>query len=435
MNTTRSSELYAEAVQFMPGGVNSPGRAFKGVGGTPLFIERGEGPYLYDADGNRYVDYVLSWGPLILGHAHPNVVEAVAKQAARGTSYGAPTDLEIQLAQIVTQMVPSMQMLRFVNSGTEATMSAIRVARAYTGRDKFIKFDGNYHGHADSLLVQAGSGVATFGLPNSPGVPQGATQDTLTCAYNDLDGVRATFEAYPEQIAAIIAEPVAANMGFVLPEPGFLEGLRALCDEFGALLILDEVMTGFRVALGGAQDAFGIEPDLTTLGKVIGGGLPVGAYGGKRSIMEVVSPVGPMYQAGTLSGNPLAMAAGLATLTTLREEGLFERVVAVTDRVHAAIKEAAADAGVSLQTAQAGTMFGLYFSEAPVTNYSEAKASDTMRYATYFHALVEEGVYVAPSAFEAGFTSIAHEGEALDHTIEAVRRAFQRVAEQAEQSA
>ncbi|MGF1505737.1 MAG: glutamate-1-semialdehyde 2,1-aminomutase [Anaerolineae bacterium] len=435
MNTTRSSELYAEAVQFMPGGVNSPVRAFKGVGGTPLFIERGEGPYLYDADGNRYVDYVLSWGPLILGHAHPNVVEAVAKQAARGTSYGAPTDLEIQLAQIVTQMVPSMQMLRFVNSGTEATMSAIRVARAYTGRDKFIKFDGNYHGHADSLLVQAGSGVATFGLPNSPGVPQGATQDTLTCAYNDLDGVRATFEAYPEQIAAIIAEPVAANMGFVLPKPGFLEGLRALCDEFGALLILDEVMTGFRVALGGAQDAFGIEPDLTTLGKVIGGGLPVGAYGGKRSIMEVVSPVGPMYQAGTRSGNPLAMAAGLATLTTLREEGLFERVVAVTDRVHAAIKEAAADAGVSLQTAQAGTMFGLYFSEAPVTNYSEAKASDTMRYATYFHALVEEGVYVAPSAFEAGFTSIAHEGEALDHTIEAVRRAFQRVAEQAEQSA
>jgi glutamate-1-semialdehyde 2,1-aminomutase len=424
MNTAQSTELYAQAVQVMPGGVNSPVRAFNGVGGEPLFIDRAEGPYLYDADGNRYVDYVMSWGPLVLGHAHPAVVQAVAQQAARGTSYGAPTRLEIELATIVCEMVPSMEMLRFVNSGTEATMSVLRTARAYTGRDKFIKFDGNYHGHADMLLVQAGSGVATFGLPNSPGVPEGATQDTLTCPYNDLDAVRATFEAYPEQIAAIIAEPIAANMGFVQPRPGFLQGLRDLCDEYGALLILDEVMTGFRVALGGAQAHYGVTPDLTALGKVIGGGLPVGAYGGKREIMEVVAPVGPMYQAGTLSGNPLAMAAGIATLSELRKEGVFERMVALTETLHTAINEAAEANGIPVQTGQVGTMFGLYFSERPVTNYTEAKQANSERYARYFHALLAEGVYVAPSAFEAGFTSITHEGEALEHTIEALHTVF-----------
>lgn len=425
VETIRSSQLYSNAIQVMPGGVNSPVRAFKGVGGTPLFIDRGEGPYLIDADGNRYVDYVMSWGPLVLGHAHPKVVEALTKQAARGTSYGAPTGLEIELAELVCDMVPSMEMVRFVNSGTEATMSAIRVARAYTGRNKFIKFEGNYHGHADMLLVQAGSGVATFGLPNSPGVPKGATEDTLVCPYNDLDAVKALFEANQGEIACVIAEPIAANMGFVMPQPGFLEGIRALCTDHGALLILDEVMTGFRVSLGGAQDAFGIQPDLTALGKVIGGGLPVGAYGGRKDIMEVVAPVGPMYQAGTLSGNPLAMTAGLATLQTWREEGLFEQTAAVVDAITDAMSSAAEAASIPVQVGKAGTMFGIYFSETPVTNFDEAKATHTERYAAFFHEMLNAGVYMAPSAYEAGFASIAHAGEGTKRTIEALNTVFQ----------
>jgi len=422
MNTTKSDNHYNKAIQVMPGGVNSPVRAFKGVGGTPLFIERGLGAYIIDVDGNRYVDYVMSWGPLVLGHAHPIVVDALQSQVSRGTSYGAPTWLEIELAELVCRLVPSIEMVRFVNSGTEATMSAIRVARAFTGRDGFIKFDGCYHGHADMLLVQAGSGVATFGLPNSPGVPKGATQDTLTCAYNALGEVRATFEAHPEDIACIIVEPIAANMGFVMPQPGFLEGLRALCDQYGALLILDEVMTGFRVAPGGAQEAFGVKPDLTALGKVIGGGLPVGAYGGRKDIMEVVAPVGPMYQAGTLSGNPLAMAAGLATIQTLMEGDNFDRTADVAAKVAAAIGSYAFDAGIPVQVGQSGSMFGFYFSETPVTNFAEAKATHTDRYSAFFHQMLDNGVYMAPSAYEAGFGSVAHRGDPVDQTIAAIKK-------------
>ncbi len=424
VKTDRSAELFRRAVEVMPGGVSSPVRAFRGVGGDPLFIERAEGPYLFDADGNRAVDYVLSWGPLILGHAHPAVVEAIREQAGRGTSYGAPTALEIALAEQVIDLVPSVEMVRFVNSGTEATMSALRLARAYTGRNKIVKFEGCYHGHADMLLVQAGSGVATLGLPDSPGVPPGATADTLTAPFNDLGAVRGLFERFPDEIAAVIVEPVAGNMGVVLPGDGFLPGLRDLTREHGALLIFDEVMTGFRVALGGAQAHYGVMPDLTTLGKVIGGGLPVGAYGGRRAIMELVAPAGSMYQAGTLSGNPLAMAAGLATLRVLAEPGTFERVVAVADAVRGCIAACAAEVGIPVQTAQAGTMFSAFFNDRPIANYADVKASDAGRYGRFFHALLERGVYLAPSAFEAAFASLAHEGAALDHTLTAIEDVF-----------
>jgi glutamate-1-semialdehyde 2,1-aminomutase len=397
------------------------------VGGEPPFIARGEGAHLWDEDGNRYVDYVLSWGPLILGHAHPAVVEALAAAAARGTSYGAPTALETELAELVVEMVPGVEMVRFVNSGTEATMSALRLARAYTGRRKIIKFEGCYHGHGDMLLVQAGSGVATLGLPDSPGVPPGATQDTLIAPFNDLATVEALLEQFPEEIAAVIVEPVAGNMGVIPPEDGFLAGLRRLTEAHGALLVFDEVMSGFRVALGGAQAHYGIRPDLTTLGKVIGGGLPVGAYAGKRAIMETVAPAGPMYQAGTLSGNPLAMTAGLVTLREVRKPGVFDEIVARTEALCQGIGEAAAEAGVPVYQTQVGTMFSTFFTEGPVTDYGSAKESDTEGFGRFFQAMLDSGVYLAPSQFEAGFTSIAHGPGEIEVTVEAARHAFRSV--------
>jgi glutamate-1-semialdehyde 2,1-aminomutase len=427
MKRDRSRELLAAARKVIPGGVNSPVRAFRAVGGEPPFISRGEGAYLWDADGNRYVDYVLSWGPLILGHAHPAVVNALIVAAARGTSFGAPTALETELAELVIEMVPSVEMIRFVNSGTEATMTALRLARAYTGRHKVLKFEGCYHGHADLLLVQAGSGVATLDLPDSPGVPPGATEDTLIAPFNDLAAVERLFERFPQEIAAVIVEPVAGNMGVVPPVDGFLAGLRALTAARGALLVFDEVMTGFRVALGGAQELYHIDPDLTTLGKVIGGGLPVGAYAGKREIMETVAPAGPMYQAGTLSGNPLAMTAGLVTLRELRKPGVFESIVGRTGRLCQGVGQAAAEAGVPIYQTQVGTMFCTFFTEGPVIDYVSAKASDTAAFGRFFAALLDEGIYVAPSQFEAGFTSAAHTDEVITDTIEAVRRAFRAV--------
>lgn len=422
--TSKSSRYYDRAVRLMPGGVSSPVRAFRAVGGQPLFIERGEGPFLIDVDGNRYIDYVLSWGPLILGHAPERVVQALSHAAANGTSFGAPSPLEIELAELIQRSIPSMEMIRFVNSGTEATMSALRLARAYTKRDKIVKFQGNYHGHADMLLVQAGSGVATLGLPDSPGVPASATGDTLVAPYNDLAAVERLFTDFPEQIAAIIVEPVAGNMGLVLPNDQFLPGLRHLATEHNTLLIFDEVMTGFRVHPGGAQTLYTVKPDLTTLGKVIGGGLPVGAYGGQSDIMAMVAPSGPMYQAGTLSGNPLAMTAGIETLRVLQTDGVWEKLEATAGKLVDGLRSVAREAQIPIVASRAGTMFGLYFTESPVVDWETAQGADGERFAAYFRAMLDNGVYVAPSQFESGFISTAHSGEVIEATVEAAGRAF-----------
>lgn len=428
-STTRSTALFNEARNRFPGGVNSPVRAFQAVGGTPRFIERGEGPYLYDVDGNRFIDYVLSYGPLILGHAHPGVVAALVEAASNGTSYGAPTPLALDLARLIQAAMPSIETLRFVNSGTEATMSALRLARAFTGRVKVVKFAGCYHGHADLLLVQAGSGVATLGLPDSPGVPPAAVADTLVASYNDLAGVERLFGRFSGDIAAVIVEPVAGNMGVVPPAEGFLEGLRALTAREGALLIFDEVMTGFRVHPGGAQARYGVRPDVTTLGKVIGGGLPVGAYGGRRDVMAMVAPSGPVYQAGTLSANPLAMAAGRCTLEMLQQPGVWEALEAAGTYLEAGLAEAARAAGVRITQHRAGTMGGVFFHAGPVVDWASAAQSDRKAYAAFFHAMLDQGVYLAPSPFEAVFLSTAHTRNDLDATLAAAERAFQVAAE------
>ncbi len=425
---SRSDTLFAQANQHIPGGVNSPVRAFKGVGGNPVFFERGEGPFMYDVDGKRYIDYVGSWGPLILGHNHPAVLAAIRDQLEKGLSFGAPTALEVEMADTLAKVVPSLEMVRMVNSGTEATMSAIRLARGYTGRDKLLKFEGCYHGHADSLLVKAGSGALTLGEPSSAGVPRDLAQHTLTLPYNDIGAVEQLFAEIGDQIACVIVEPVAGNMNCIPPMPGFLEALRQQCDRHGAVLIFDEVMTGFRVALGGAQSVYGIEPDLTTLGKVIGGGMPVGAFGGKRAIMEKLAPLGPVYQAGTLSGNPVAMAAGLAMLKQISAPGFFEQLTARTGQLLAGLKAQAEAAGIPFTTSQVGGMFGLFFTaDAQVTSYAQATTCDVARFQTFFHLMLEEGVYLAPSAFEAGFVSSAHGEAEIEATIAAAGRCFARL--------
>jgi glutamate-1-semialdehyde 2,1-aminomutase len=420
----QSVELFHQAKTLLPGGVDSPVRAFRAVGGQPIFIERGSGPYLYDMDGNRYIDYVLSWGPLILGHAHPDVVESVKQAAEKGTSYGAPSPLEIELAQLIQKFMPAFEMLRFVNSGTEATMSALRLSRAFTERNKIVKFEGCYHGHADLLLVQAGSGVATLGLPDSPGVPPATVQDTLVARFNDLDSVTALFEQFQGEIAAVIVEPVAGNMGVVPPKPGFLERLRDLTVDNGTLLIFDEVMTGFRAHLGGAQSLYGVKPDLTTLGKVIGGGLPVGAYGGRREIMDMIAPAGPVYQAGTLSGNPLAMSAGIATLKALDAPGLWEQMTSGADQLSKGIGKLAQTVGIPLQGHRVGTMFSAFFTDTPVLNWPTAKTRDTDLFGKFFQGMLEGGVYLAPSQFESGFMSAAHSNEVIETTLEAAEAVF-----------
>jgi glutamate-1-semialdehyde 2,1-aminomutase len=426
---TRSGDLFAAAQNHIPGGVNSPVRAFRGVGGDPVFIQSASGPYLFDADGKRYIDYVGSWGPMVVGHAHAQVIAAVAERIGKGLSFGAPTELETRMADKVCELVPSMDLVRMVSSGTEATMSAIRLARGYTGRDKLVKFEGCYHGHADSLLVKAGSGALTLGQPSSPGVPAALAELTVTLTYNDLDQARDTFAAIGDQIACVIVEPVAGNMSCIPPVPGFLEELRGLCDAHGAVLIFDEVMTGFRVARGGAQELYGIRPDLTTLGKVIGGGMPVGAFGGRREIMERIAPLGPVYQAGTLSGNPIAMAAGLKTLELISEPGFYETLGERTRQLADGLRRRAAAAGVGLTTNQAGGMFGIFFTRAErVTNYAQATACDQARFRAFFHAMLARGVYLAPSAFEAGFVSAAHGETEIAATLDTAKEAFAAIA-------
>jgi len=420
---TRSHDLFQQAQKTIPGGVNSPVRAFKGVGGDPIFFKRGRGAYLYDEDDNRYIDYVASWGPMIMGHAHPAVVKAVQNAAADGLGFGAPTQIETEMAELVCKLIPSIEMIRMVSSGTEATMSAIRLARGYTGRDKIVKFEGCYHGHSDSLLVKAGSGALTFGVPSSPGVPASLSEHTITLTYNNSAQVREVFADIGEQIAAIIVEPVAGNMNCIPPVEGFLETLRDVCNQSGSVLIFDEVMTGFRVAKGGAQGHYGITPDLTTLGKVIGGGLPVGAFGGKKVIMEEISPLGPVYQAGTLSGNPLSMAAGMQTLTLVSEEGMHEALDAKAKRLVNGIMAKAQDTGIAMSSNQVGGMFGLFFSdEEKISSFAQVTKSDQERFKKFFHGMLDEGVYLAPSAFEAGFVSAAHTNEDIDATISAAGR-------------
>ncbi len=422
---TRSHDLFQQAQQRIPGGVNSPVRAFRGVGGDPLFFKRGEGAYIISEDNTRYIDYVGSWGPMIAGHAHPAVVKAVQDAAAQGLGFGAPTAIETRMAEKVCALMPSLEMVRMVSSGTEATMSAIRLARGYTGRDRILKFEGCYHGHSDSLLVKAGSGALTLGVPTSPGVPAALAELTLTVSYNDIEQVRAAFSEYGQEIACVIVEPVAGNMNCVPPVPGFLEGLRALCDEYQSVLIFDEVMTGFRVALGGAQALYGVTPDLTTCGKVIGGGLPVGAFGGERAIMERIAPLGPVYQAGTLSGNPVAMAAGLATLDIISQPDFFPRLTAMTQRLTDGLLERATAAGIAMSANRVGGMFGLFFTDQPhVQSYADVLRCDVERFKRFFHGMLDHGVYLAPSAFEAGFISGAHSEADIDATLEAARRVF-----------
>ena len=424
-STMHSARLFEQARHTIPGGVNSPVRAFNGVGGTPRFIARADGAYLYDVDGRGYIDYIGSWGPMLLGHNHPTIKEAVLAAVERGLSYGAPTEIEVRMAETIRSILPSMEMTRMVNSGTEATMSAIRLARGFTGRDKFIKFEGCYHGHADALLVKAGSGALTLGQPNSPGVPADFVKHTLVCDYNNLASVRAAFEQYPQEIACIIVEPVAGNMNCIPPVPGFLEGLRALCDEFGALLIFDEVMTGFRVSLQGAQGFYGITPDLTTLGKIIGGGMPVGAFGGRREIMEYLAPVGPVYQAGTLSGNPVAMAAGLAMLEAIQAPDIYSQLNQKAHQLTEGLKLAAQRNAIPLITTQVGGMFGLFFSsESEIHSFAQVTQCNMAAFRSFYHLMLDAGVYLAPSAYEAGFISLAHGQAEIDATIQAADRAF-----------
>jgi glutamate-1-semialdehyde 2,1-aminomutase len=423
-----SETLFQAAQQHIPGGVNSPVRAFRGVGGTPVFIRRAQGPYLYDEDFTRYIDYVCSWGPAVLGHAHPEVVEAVQQAAAGGLSFGAPTEAETRMAQQVKKLVPSMELLRMVSSGTEATMSALRLARGFTGRDVIVKFEGNYHGHVDALLVKAGSGALTLGTPTSPGVPESVIKDTLTLNYNDPEQVRHVFAEQGDRIAAVIVEPVAGNMNCVPGTPEFLQTLRAECTAHGSVLIFDEVMCGFRVNLGGAQAHYGITPDLTCLGKVIGGGMPVGAFGGRKDIMEQLAPLGPVYQAGTLSGNPVTMAAGLKTLEVLARPGTFEFIARQTERLAEGIRERAEKAGVPVRVNQLGSMFGLFFTEqAEVSSYQHVMACDSERFKRFFHGMLDQGVYMAPSAYEAGFVSSAHDDNVIEATLDIMGRVFSKL--------
>ena len=428
MEYTNSKRLFEEACELIPGGVNSPVRAFKAVGDYPVFIERGEGAYLYDVDGNKYVDYICSWGPLLLGHQPEAVSKAVMEALTKGSTYGAPTGIEVEMAKKIVDAVPSVEMVRMVSSGTEATMSALRLARGYTGRNKIVKFEGCYHGHADHLLIKAGSGALTFGVPSSPGVPESIASETLTAQYNDIDSVKALFAQYPDQIAAVIVEPIAGNMGLVLPKEGFLEGLREVTAEHGALLIFDEVISGFRASFGGAQKVYNVMPDLTCMGKIIGGGLPVGAYGGKKEIMMHVAPVGPVYQAGTLSGNPLAMAAGMAILDELAKPGVYEEIEAKTKKLVQGLQAAADKAGVKIALNQSASLFTIFFTETPVDSYKAAMTSNTEQFKVFFQAMLGQGFYLPPSQFECWFVSQAHSDEDIENTIKAAEIAFQAVA-------